>query len=696
MKKLATDTYYEICTNEESKVIEKGCPDDDHHLNPETGFCEIPPIVKCEDGYNLIEGLEPFSIDDDICQSKTYPLERECDDGYNYDTVHDQCEKSEKTTPVYTCPSDYALENGVCVQHTYTCKYSRDERNPYYAADTRANSFVKWGRNVVYPLPNDLGYVRGNERERTSQIVYWEACAATSDSVNPIIECPNDFSLVNGECEKKTIKDANESCPTGFQPNKDQTYCSKIPETLPVEPSCPPSYPTWNPSEGRCMTDKSPVPSIPDAPVSSITSFSLTSDPIEQSEQKDDEPTTRASMLSYIDSKVATMVADAIENKEAYEIGQKMLFGSVSAQTLNVLSEQPSPVIQSYGATHAGGSVTGEQNVTCEIFQGTASECKIAIGGMQDCCESPTTVSLGDYITLTTTIMKMDGMTAQLELIEGYNGAWSYVEQGADAAWDAVSSLWSSAADTATQEAASAGMMEGFQQSLMTYTNDFLVEAFGEEVAAMFFQELGTDAAGNAILGASPQMAAVGNALMYCYYAYLAYVVFNLLVGIIYACEEEELDLAMKVELLSTHYIGSYCKDDVLGVCLEKRKVYCSFDSPLSRIIMEEVYKQPQMGLSWGTTSTPNCQGIELDEIDKIDWDLVNLDEWTAILLETGNLPTQQDINIESLTGEGSMLNVDENEPRDNALEVTEDRFEDVDVDQTKRDAYEDGWNKHQ
>ncbi|MEZ9922411.1 conjugal transfer protein TraN, partial [Vibrio breoganii] len=110
-----------------------------------------------------------------------------------------------------------------------------------------------------------------------------------------------------------------------------------------------------------------------------------------------------------------------------------------------------------------------------------------------------------------------------------------------------------------------------------------------------------------------------------------------LLINIIYECEEEELDLAMKKDLYSTHYIGSYCKDSVLGACIEKRQVYCSFDSPLSRIMMEQVYAQPQMGLDWGSPKNPNCTGLAIDQLENVDWDAVNLDEWVGILIRTDN-----------------------------------------------------------
>lgn len=701
MKKLSTDTFHEVCTSQVGSVISKGCPNDEHHLNPISGFCEIPPTVECDNGYDLIEGANKFDFLDDHCQSKQFAVDKTCANGYTLNG--DVCQKVNYADFTYSCPSGYQQNNGTCTRSVKQCRYYTGN----YVDEITVTGNKCTYRNETQYVWNSIARWKGFSKGKLMHTVFqelpcgsggtvpaifrqYEICGNTTQSIPATKKCPSGMNLTGNKCKSTDTINYIPVCPDGFTLKDD--VCVMHPEIIPVEHSCPSLYPIWDEAEKRCKSEPIGVPDIPDQAAKAYFSAKSFSSATPQN----DEPTTQASMFKYIDKQVSNMMADVLENKEAYEVGQKMLFGSVSAQSLNVSSHTPSMKIQSFGAPAAGGTVTSEQNVTCEIFKGDAKECKIAVGGMQDCCESPTTVTLGDYIALTKSIMTMDGIVAETEMIGGYNGAWSYVEAGGDAAWDAVSSLWSSAADTATQEVAGAGMMEAFKQAVMSYTNDFLTEQFGKQVAQMFFQEVGKDAAGNSVLGASPQMAAVGNALMYCYYAYLAYVVFNLLVGMIYECEEEELDLAMKVELLSTHYLGSYCKDKVLGSCIEKRKVYCTFDSPLSRIVMEEIYKQPQMGLSWGTTKNPNCQGLPLEDMDKVDWDLVNLDEWTAILLETGNMPTQGDINIESLTGIGSPLNSSEESPRQNALEATKERFEDVDIDEAKRKAYEDAWNSNQ
>lgn len=46
-----------------------------------------------------------------------------------------------------------------------------------------------------------------------------------------------------------------------------------------------------------------------------------------------------------------------------------------------------------------------------------------------------------------------------------------------------------------------------------------------------------------------------------------------------------------------------------------------------------------------------------MEAVDKIDWDRINLDEWTALLVSTGNAKTADGIDIVTLTGTASRLN---------------------------------------
>ena len=119
--------------------------------------------------------------------------------------------------------------------------------------------------------------------------------------------------------------------------------------------------------------------------------------------------------------------------------------------------------------------------------------------------------------------------------------------------------------------------------------------------------------------------------------AYMIYTVAVILIQLIWTCEEEEFELGAKRELKSCHDVGSYCKSKLLSACIERRKAYCCFNTPLARILNEQI--RPQLGRGWGEADAPDCTGIAVSDFGRVDWDRVNLDEWLAILAETGLYP---------------------------------------------------------
>ena len=133
---------------------------------------------------------------------------------------------------------------------------------------------------------------------------------------------------------------------------------------------------------------------------------------------------------------------------------------------------------------------------------------------------------------------------------------------------------------------------------------------------------------------------AVGSVISFVGWVYLAYQVANLIIQLVYKCEQSEYETVSQRDTKNCHYIGSYCKSKKLGLCIVKHRVYCCYQSPLSRIINEQIKAtQPDIlsnGGEWGDPEHPKCDGIPLSDITKINWDLINLDEWTALLVSTG------------------------------------------------------------
>lgn len=64
-------------------------------------------------------------------------------------------------------------------------------------------------------------------------------------------------------------------------------------------------------------------------------------------------------------------------------------------------------------------------------------------------------------------------------------------------------------------------------------------------------------------------------------------------------CSSDEKALGKAKEKKLTVYVGEYCSKNVLGVCLEKKRGYCQFDSKLARIVQEQG-RRDQLGVGFG------------------------------------------------------------------------------------------------
>jgi len=164
-------------------------------------------------------------------------------------------------------------------------------------------------------------------------------------------------------------------------------------------------------------------------------------------------------------------------------------------------------------------------------------------------------------------------------------------------------------------------------------------------------------------------------------------------VNIVWKCSQDELALGVDIELHKSHYVGSYCAKKTIVGCVEKRKSYCVFSSPLARIINEQA--RPQLGRGWGTPKSPDCSGITLAELERLDWNQIDLTEWMDLLKITDNMPGMQDLDIESLTGSGSWLGQSQaasGETRLNTADRNRERLEGTDLQKLNQEAAAELW----
>lgn len=353
----------------------------------------------------------------------------------------------------------------------------------------------------------------------------------------------------------------------------------------------------------------------------------------------------------------------------------------------------------------------------CQLFKGKSSKCKIALFGLKSCCNSPDLPpgTLSNLISGYMLMGKVDSAIKSLpadntvyKLYDNYvsspisdavDGGTSYITDSpvgefASQAYDTIATPIndvftgffgepSEQARMLAEQGAdfSGGLIEGMQNQFMETAANFVGDVFGAEAKNSLFA---FDGASWTLNSANPMVAA----FQYVYYVYVVYQVIMFLIEIFYACDDDEMALTVKKELKSCHYLGKYCSNDTWFGCLEHKKSYCCYASPLPRIMAQQIKKQ---GIgSWGSAEAPNCGGVTVAQMDMVDWDLVNLSEWLAILEETnlmfGNGSTSQ-MTFDNMTDSyqmDSFQGIGAGTDRKNIVERTQENFEGLNIDGTR------------
>ncbi|WP_328986278.1 conjugal transfer mating pair stabilization protein TraN [Thiorhodovibrio winogradskyi] len=335
---------------------------------------------------------------------------------------------------------------------------------------------------------------------------------------------------------------------------------------------------------------------------------------------------------------------------------------------LDLTYEQSDDFAEAAAALQAAEFVLLDSNCTapghCEVFSGIAAQCKQAVGGVVDCCETPQGIFLVDYIQLMFMVTKVDAAIMASESGYALRGSWEVLRDPLVNSWDAVTDAFTTAANNlmgktaaSASEGAARLSLDAAKQAVMRQTAQWVANIFGDAAANALFV---TSGGGPAVVGGTVQAGQLqlggllGTTLSWIMTACMIYTLVMILIRIIWKCEQHEFELGAKRQLRSCHYVGSYCKSDILGLCIEKRKSYCCFNSPLARIINEQA--RAQSGHGWGSAKNPDCSRLSLQEMERLDWERIDLSEWLAILAESGQYPIAADLDIETLTGTGSEL----------------------------------------
>ena len=98
-------------------------------------------------------------------------------------------------------------------------------------------------------------------------------------------------------------------------------------------------------------------------------------------------------------------------------------------------------------------------------------------------------------------------------------------------------------------------------------------------------------------------------------------------------CSSAERELARERHDGNTRYLGEFCTRRILGICVTRERAWCVFGSKLGRILQEQA--RAQLGVGWGS-----CRGLTVAEVEGVDFNALDLGEFTADLLDSGKEPS--------------------------------------------------------
>ena len=103
-------------------------------------------------------------------------------------------------------------------------------------------------------------------------------------------------------------------------------------------------------------------------------------------------------------------------------------------------------------------------------------------------------------------------------------------------------------------------------------------------------------------------------------------------------CSDDEMALGKAKQKRITVSVGEACNRKALGVCIQKKQVYCVFQGKLARIVQEQG-RRDQLHVGFGSGDSPDCRGISPEELQKIDFDPINFSDFYSDLQNNQNIP---------------------------------------------------------
>lgn len=303
---------------------------------------------------------------------------------------------------------------------------------------------------------------------------------------------------------------------------------------------------------------------------------------------------------------------------------------------------------------------------TCEIFPGEFEYCSWEVSGLgMDCCEEASGVDVITYILTARHLMKLNQYIDAGAFGDGVAGGYKAFKEPITDATQTITN-WASdgirhASETlfGNTESVSGGVSavsEGIEAALSTVQQaayELIYDIAPDTLREFLFSNAADYASGRAQTLVVNE--AITNTLSTIMAVYTAYNMAKLALTLLTACDDNEIDMSVKLAQRQCFTVGSrYCSADVLGVCYQRRQNHCCYSSILARIIAKEALNQLSIDpLPYGNRpSTPaqvdaSCPGITPAQLAQIDFNAPSmqlaLQEWVGLMFEADIIPQSTD-----------------------------------------------------
>ena len=316
-----------------------------------------------------------------------------------------------------------------------------------------------------------------------------------------------------------------------------------------------------------------------------------------------------------------------------------------------------------------------------EIFSGKRKHCHIFDTGLtyQNCCKNMSGVTVNNYMH---DILVMSRLLSSKQVLGKYvdkldpTGLSTALNDKSLTAADKLNTKVNSWLDSITGVEGGANLAQN--TVMLLYVNAYkaeiaealsgLVKKIGENISGKIAQTAGAAGIDEAQDEASKKIAeqtsnqaleSLSSAVSIVGTVYTVYSIVNMSLKLIFKCRNIDFETASDKALKKCYQVESKCKVKVLNpfgkskTCADREFYFCCYNSPLARIVMQQIKKTGQLGLSEDNKS---CVGIRLDQLEQLDWSKLDLSEWTSLILEAQNASLgDNELNIVEKLSEQSL-----------------------------------------